>query len=668
MTKFVWQRSVVDASGGVIPAASVEVRDSITAALVQLYSDVDGNDPIGNPIATDAVGFVRFYAGSGRYNISATSGALVRTWMDVRFGTAGSEVEYEPIDEEVLLGVTIVNKSYRPLHPYRYGTNVTEGTSDLRAAIQAAVNVAHARAAAPYDGATVPLPAGILGVSGPVELYSNVRLLGDGWTNTIIKALPGASFAANQAVVQSIDFETTQGTNKWNYYAPYPAGLTMGIGIDQVSIDAADVAPGCLHLYGGKIKIGTIGLMNSTGHAIWTECGIPGSSTSGDDYHDFVNMHESSFDTVFIVNAGKHGWLYRGPNDSHIGEVQAKTCGWGGFHQESTGNNSVGNLEIGSVHAYSCGAAHDADGAMVTLVSALVQRIYSDASFKNGVKFTGACIVDQIVVLQNNQSNAGEFFGVKCDVATQIGMIRNIETTARTSGSDGGLLQLNFDGSVIGQVRSTQVGATTIEQKGIEVNAQATIGVAQIEGYNSVGSVALELNADRLICVLQAKSCETALEFNDAGRHCIIVDADSCTNDIVYNVPAGRTDEITLLSTQLPRSYRNVGMLTSAGLNLEITDVSSATSYTPDLQVVSTIRIASLAHNITFNAPTNGTKGDLLLILLQQDGTGGRTVTFNAVYHHGYNDTGNTAGMHSSIEFIFDGTVWKQRSRSAWHA
>lgn len=82
----VWQRSVVDEAGNVMPLASVEVRDQVTSGLIQLYSDYDGASAIGNPIAADADGFVRFYVAAGRYRIEATSGALTRVWENELVG------------------------------------------------------------------------------------------------------------------------------------------------------------------------------------------------------------------------------------------------------------------------------------------------------------------------------------------------------------------------------------------------------------------------------------------------------------------------------------------------------------------------------------------------------------------------------------------------------
>lgn len=87
MTTYVWQASVLDAQGNVVPGATVEVRIAATNVLATLYSD-DIGTPLSNPTATDSDGFVRFYAEGGFYNITAEADAFsVREWENVLIGT-----------------------------------------------------------------------------------------------------------------------------------------------------------------------------------------------------------------------------------------------------------------------------------------------------------------------------------------------------------------------------------------------------------------------------------------------------------------------------------------------------------------------------------------------------------------------------------------------------
>jgi hypothetical protein len=82
-----YQFSVTDEFGHVVPAAVVEVRrDAVGGPPVQLFSDRNGLDAIGNPIKADSDGFVFFHCDGGLYQITATSGAFTRVWRDVPIG------------------------------------------------------------------------------------------------------------------------------------------------------------------------------------------------------------------------------------------------------------------------------------------------------------------------------------------------------------------------------------------------------------------------------------------------------------------------------------------------------------------------------------------------------------------------------------------------------
>lgn len=601
--------------------------------------------------------------------LRTSNGYIVRNGSPARIYTSGENFSMTVRDKNGVLVLTVASAMslHEQVSVKDFGA-VGDGTTDDTAAIQAAIN--SVRGTQPKGGGVVYFPKGTYRTSGPIEVYSDVYLKGDGFTQTYIKPLDSAVFATNEAVIQSVDFSTTQGTNLWDYYYPYDVGLVMGFCIKDMAIDGnrANVAnAGGLYIYGGKWRFEDVAVINTAAHGIWTEAGIPVSSTSGDDLHDYLNMHESFSTNIYISNANKHGWYYRGPNDSSIGDIQIKICAWAGFFQESTGNNSVGNLEINNLHAYSCSCNHDANGAMIELLNANVGFIYVDASAKNGLRTYGsATIIGEVVVLKNNSSNSGSFWGVICDVATQINMIRNTETTARTSGTNGGLLQINADSCLIGQVRSVQFQGTTIAEKGIEVNGNCTIENVFLEAYDSSGSVGVDVSSARCMLNLQAKNCVNAIDYNTHGRNKIVLNAEGCTADITYNISPAATDEITVLSTNNSRSEKNIGKIFNSGLNFRITLIGNVPSYTPNLEASSYLKLTGLDQNITFNSPTGGTEGDVLDIYLQQDETGGHTVTWGSDYKTGYVNTGNTSFTRHHITFVNDGTYWIERSRTGW--
>ena len=71
----------------------------------------------------------------------------------------------------------------------------------------------------------------------------------------------------------------------------------------------------------------------------------------------------------------------------------------------------------------------------------------------------------------------------------------------------------------------------------------------------------------------------------------------------------------------------------------------------------------TLTADVTISDPANpvtGGIGNQLTYLFIQDGTGGWDVTWNGVFKNGWVDTGNTAGLRSTITFEWDGTNWNQ--------
>jgi len=75
----------------------------------------------------------------------------------------------------------------------------------------------------------------------------------------------------------------------------------------------------------------------------------------------------------------------------------------------------------------------------------------------------------------------------------------------------------------------------------------------------------------------------------------------------------------------------------------------------------------TLAGNRTLNAPTNPTTGQFITILIIQDGTGSRTVTFNAIYEF-KDDTAptltTTASKGDVFVFRYNGSKWLEMGRN----
>lgn len=89
--------TATDEAGNVLPGASVQVRSEASGLLVQLYSDRDGEDSIGNPVTADEDGHAAFHVEGGAYQITIASGAVARVMRYVGIGTA-AEADIEAIE------------------------------------------------------------------------------------------------------------------------------------------------------------------------------------------------------------------------------------------------------------------------------------------------------------------------------------------------------------------------------------------------------------------------------------------------------------------------------------------------------------------------------------------------------------------------------------------
>lgn len=87
--------------------------------------------------------------------------------------------------------------------------------------------------------------------------------------------------------------------------------------------------------------------------------------------------------------------------------------------------------------------------------------------------------------------------------------------------------------------------------------------------------------------------------------------------------------------------------------------IAFSTSITIDAEAGGRVLIGALTNNTTNNAPTNPTKGKILTFAFIQDATGGRTITWNAVFKKAADGAG-TANQKGATQFVYDGTDWIQ--------
>ena len=101
MTSPVWQATVTDDTGDVLPGAQIDVVIESTGTDATLFSNRAGTTSLSNPFFADSEGFAQFYTDAGAYRITATAsgGGTTRTWryvslfdFDANVGTAAGDV------------------------------------------------------------------------------------------------------------------------------------------------------------------------------------------------------------------------------------------------------------------------------------------------------------------------------------------------------------------------------------------------------------------------------------------------------------------------------------------------------------------------------------------------------------------------------------------------
>jgi hypothetical protein len=160
----VWQASIVDEDGTVIPNANVEVKLATSGAFAALYEDADGATPLDNPFVA-TTGFARFYSRTNIYRVRSYKDANERIFEDVEVGPA----IYRDTPEEIANLIVVADYDYPFGHAWRYGA--TGDGTDQTAQLQAAL----------YSGAMdVYIPRGTYLVGTPLDIPSGVTVHGDG--------------------------------------------------------------------------------------------------------------------------------------------------------------------------------------------------------------------------------------------------------------------------------------------------------------------------------------------------------------------------------------------------------------------------------------------------------------------------------------------------------
>jgi len=91
MANSIWQATIQNEAGDIIPGAEITVTDEDTGLPATIFSSIGGAAK-SNPFFADSNGFAQFYAGSGTYRVNAedTGTGQSQLWRYIRFGDAAS--------------------------------------------------------------------------------------------------------------------------------------------------------------------------------------------------------------------------------------------------------------------------------------------------------------------------------------------------------------------------------------------------------------------------------------------------------------------------------------------------------------------------------------------------------------------------------------------------
>ena len=107
-------------------------------------------------------------------------------------------------------------------------------------------------------------------------------------------------------------------------------------------------------------------------------------------------------------------------------------------------------------------------------------------------------------------------------------------------------------------------------------------------------------------------------------------------------------------------------LITSAKLNYTEATLTDQATVTWDASTQDVCKL-TLGGNRTLAAPTNNSTGQFISILVIQDGTGSRTLSFNAVYEFA-SDTAptltTTANLGDVFVFRYNGSKWIEVGRN----
>jgi len=501
-------------------------------------------------------------------------------------------------------------------------------------------------------GGTIYIPQGICVAT--LQLDTNVKLKGAGWLKSFIKCPNNAGVSNNNGVVQTRGFNPS--ATLWNYYTPYPTGISMGVQIEDICIDgnaANNTTGNGLCLYGGKFLFRQLAVINVANHGIWSITnGISLSSTQGNYLDDYINMHESTADTVFICNAGNRGWFFEGPNDSRIDNVQIKTTGGAAFWVDG----QAWCIKIGTLHMYFTNQNPlNTDTCMMWANedNIMADRINIDTPKLDGIVLNGSFnVINTINVLKRNPLRTGAgCYAVRIvgnqNIISKIISYQNGDFSA-TGTSDGGDLYVSGNDNVISSLLVDGLDSVVCGTASVVIAGNHnTINWFDINGYSlNLNSKAIKIigNTNSNYVKGTARNCyngawyENTLTANQLGvGNEIDISTDTVLHPLTFPTPIN-----TIVDNNMYRTYdiltgiRQVLCCDLAQKKLSLIPQAYASPDPTNMLINGTkgasFRPITSSASFNFNLIAGSTAGDILVLAITNTGASPITVTFNVGY------------------------------------
>ncbi len=427
---------------------------------------------------------------------------------------------------------------------------------------------------------------------------------------------------------------------------------------------------------------GYLHIVDTNDPTTYARFSITGSSTDGSGYNKLAVTHLASNNTFSAAdNLSVHFTRQGDKGDTGSTGATGSTAGTSGLGMtwnSSTSDADPGAGKIafnnGTVSSVSILYVDDADDAGAD-ISGFVQS-WDDA--------TNAVARGYVQVTKEGTTGTYALFKVSGAVTDASGYTKVPVTHVVSNGSFS-----NTDGVGVQFVQSGSDSAVTL-------SGSTNNTIATVTGANAlVGEANLTFDGTNLLVAGTGK-----LYLNDAGGEHISgsgsvlsiaggseIDLTATAIDINGTCDISSTFSLagtTVSSTAAELNYSDLATLgTTAASKVFTADANNLTKITGGVYLeeatltfdatqdwdvrASPVAKVTLTNNVTFDAPTNPTTGQYISIVCIQDGTGSRTIAWNAVFEF-KDDTAPTATTTASkgdmFTFRYNGAKWLEVGRN----